>query len=140
MPAQDLLTALTAMTKDQLIAEVTKREEMIYEMQARQLHLNADEQYNALVNAMRERDQHAENKNKEVAAHEATKQQWKDELDKFAKSHAGEMANLNAKHVIDKAAALKEQYRSVIVPIKMAEHARQLDELKRQQAAELGGE
>ena len=128
-PAQDLLTNLKAMTKEQLIEEVTKREEMIFEMQAKQLHLSQDEQYNALVNAMRERDQHAEDKNKEVAAHEETK-----------RKHAEHVAALANGHELDKAAALKKQYRDVIVPLKQAEHAKQLEELKRRQDAELAGE
>lgn len=83
MAMQDLLTTLSAMTKDQLIAEVTKREEMIYEMQAKHLHLSADEQYNALLNAIRERDQHAENRNKEVAAHEETKRKHQLDIERL---------------------------------------------------------
>jgi hypothetical protein len=160
MLAQDLLTALGDMTKDQLINEVIKREHMIYEMQEKQLHLNNDEQYNALLNATRERDQHAADKNKEVAAHEETKRLHETLVGELVKEHKRERdqcvlhaeekllelkthfdekaAALHNGYEIGKAAALRQQWTEHIVPIKRAEHARQLEELKRCQDAELG--
>ena len=92
--------------------------------------MSEKQRFQALVQVHRELTALAETRSTDLASHDTA-------IEDLVEGHVKAIKKLQQEHADNLAAALAKQYRDVMLPIKQAEHRRQLAELQARQEAEL---